>query len=76
MGLNLATMAADVESIAEKATKEAHQEASLMVLQSTWERIEFCKATNKEMETQLVKMCEEDLEVACNKRLWAWNILL
>lgn len=63
MRLDLATMAADVEAIADKATKEANQEAALLVLQSTWDRIEFCVTANAEAETPLVKMSEEDLEV-------------
>lgn len=56
-------MAADVEAIADKANKEAHQENSLVVMQSTWDRIEFCAATSAAMEVPLVRMSEEDLEV-------------
>lgn len=63
MRLDLVTMAADVEAIAEKATKEAHQENSLTVLQSTWERIEFSVTTSNEAETPLINMSDEDLEV-------------
>lgn len=63
MNLDLVTMAADVEAIAEKATKEAHQENSLTVLQSTWERIEFSVTTSTEADTPLINMSEEDLEV-------------
>lgn len=63
MSLDLVTMAADVEAIAEKATKEAHQENSLTILQSTWERIEFSVTTSTETDTPLINMSEEDLEV-------------
>lgn len=63
MSLDLSTMAADVEAIADKATKETHQESSLMVMEATWDRIEFHVTTNKETESPLVKMAEEDLEV-------------
>lgn len=63
MSLDLVSMAAEVESIAEKATKEAHQETSLMVLQSTWDRIEFSATTTTETDTPLISMTEEDLEV-------------
>lgn len=63
MSLDLSAMAADVEAIADKATKEAHQESSLAVMEATWDRIEFHGTANKETETPLVKMIEEDLEV-------------
>lgn len=63
MSLDLVTMAADVEAIAEKATKEAQQESSLTVLQSTWERIEFSVTASTETDTPLINMSEEDLEV-------------
>lgn len=58
-------MAADVEAIADKAAKEAHQGAALLVIQNTWDRIEFCitAPAKTETETPLVKMTEEDLEV-------------
>lgn len=69
MGLDLGAMVADVEAIADKATKEAHQEVSLMALQSTWDCIEFCVTANKDTETPQVKLSEEDLEV-----LWVWSI--
>lgn len=63
MKLDLVAMAGDVEAIAEKATKEAHQENSLMLLQSTWDRIEFSVTASTETDTPLVSMSEEDLEV-------------
>lgn len=63
MKLDLVAMAGDVEAIAEKATKEAHQENALMVLQSTWDRIEFSVTASTETDTPLVSMGEEDLEV-------------
>lgn len=63
MSLDLVAMAADVEAIAEKATKEAHQENSLAVLQATWERIEFQATASTETDTPLITMTEEDLEV-------------
>ncbi len=63
MKLDLVAMAADVEAIAEKATKEAHQENALMVLQSTWDRIEFSVTASTETDTPLISMGEEDLEV-------------
>lgn len=66
MSLDLVTMAADVEAIAEKATKEAHQENSLTILQSTWERIEFSVTTSTGTDTPLINMSEEDLEVTCS----------
>lgn len=58
-------MAGDVEAIADKAAKEAHQEAALLVLQNTWDRIEFCVTASLQTgtETPLIKMAEEDLEV-------------
>lgn len=64
MGLDLVAMASDVEAIADKATKEAHQETSLMALETTWDRVEFCVLSNSgDMETPLVKLGEEHLEV-------------
>lgn len=63
MSLDLVTIAADVEAIAEKATKEASQENSLMVLQTTWDSIEFSVTTSTETDTPLISMSEEDLEV-------------
>lgn len=63
MRLDLATAAVDVEGIADKAIKEANQEAALVTLESTWDRIEFAVTANKETDTPLVKMTEEDLEV-------------
>lgn len=63
MSLDLVSMAADVEAIAEKATKEANQETSLMVLQSTWDSIEFSATTSTETDTPLINMSEDDLEV-------------
>lgn len=63
MSLDLVAMAADVEAIAEKATKETHQENSLAVLQATWERIEFSATSSAETDTPLINMSEEDLEV-------------
>lgn len=65
LSLDLATMSAEVEAIADKAAKEAHQEAALLVIQNTWDRIEFCVTApvSTETETPLVKMTEEDLEV-------------
>lgn len=68
MCLDLVAMAADVEAIAEKATKEAHQENSLTVLQATWERIEFSATASTETDTPLVNMSEEDLEVRAGRR--------
>lgn len=58
-------MADDVEAIADRAAKEAHQEAALLVLQNTWDRIEFCVTATLQTgtETPLIKMAEEDLEV-------------
>lgn len=56
-------MSADVEVIADKAAKEAHQEAALLVLQRTWDRVEFCVTMSKETETPLINMSENDLEV-------------
>lgn len=64
MGLDLVAMASDVEAIADKATKEAHQETSLMLLETTWDRVEFCVTSNSgDMEVPLVKLSEEHLEV-------------
>lgn len=63
MSLDLVAMAADVEAIAEKATKEAHQENALTVLQTTWERVEFSATPCTETDTPLISMTEEDLEV-------------
>lgn len=63
MCLDLVAMAADVEAIAEKATKEANQENSLIVLQATWERVEFLATPSAETDTPLINMSEEDLEV-------------
>lgn len=63
MSLDLASMAADVEAIADKAAKETHQETALSVMQGTWDRVEFWVTAAKETDTPLVKMSEEDLEV-------------
>ncbi|CAM9165488.1 unnamed protein product, partial [Laminaria digitata] len=63
MNLDLVAMASDVEAIADKATKEAHQETSLLQLEATWDRVEFCVTNNSsEMDTPLVKISEEHLE--------------
>ncbi|CAM9114065.1 unnamed protein product, partial [Sphacelaria rigidula] len=64
LSLDLAEMADDVEAIADRAAKEAHQEAALLVLQNTWARIEFCVTATLQTgtETPLIKMAEEDLE--------------
>ncbi|CAM9153876.1 unnamed protein product [Ectocarpus fasciculatus] len=75
MSLDLVSMAAEVESIAEKATKEAHQETSLMVLQSTWDRIEFSATTNTETDTPLISMTEEDLETLESDMLIAQSLV-
>lgn len=70
MGLDLVAMASDVEAIADKATKETHQETSLLQLEATWDRVEFCVTSNSgEMETPLVKISEENLEVGWAGRL-------
>lgn len=64
MDLDLVAMASDVEAIADKATKEAHQETCLLQLEATWDQVEFCVTSNtNEMETPLVKISEEHLEV-------------
>ena len=68
MSLDLVAMAADVEAIAEKATKEAHQENALTVLQATWERIEFSATASAETDTPLINMIEEDLEVRAGQK--------
>lgn len=63
MSLGLVAMASDVEALADKATKEAHQETALLVLEATWDRVEFCVTGSSEIETPLVKISEEHLEV-------------
>ena len=63
MSLDLVAMASDVEALADKATKEAHQENAILVLEATWDRVEFCVTGSSEMETPLVKISEEHLEV-------------
>ena len=63
VSLDLPAMAGNVETIAHKAAKEAHQESALATLQATWDRIEFCTTFSADTDAPLLKMREEDVEV-------------
>ncbi|CAN0205861.1 unnamed protein product, partial [Scytosiphon promiscuus] len=75
MSLDLVSMAADVEAIAEKATKEANQETSLALLQSTWDSVEFSATLSTGTDTPLISMNEEDLETLESDMLIAQSMV-